>query len=192
MIDHLKNLLKKIQKNKTMKLIIGLGNPDKQYEKTRHNFGQKIIIDYVRAIHESSLQEKINLLAKVYETGQGTNKIIFAISTGYMNNSGLTVQKIAQFYKISPQNIYIIHDDLDLPVGDYRIQFDRGPAGHNGIKSTIENLKTQEFHRIRLGIGKPQSNIPIEDYVLLPFSKEELTIINDLTPKIFEEINNIL
>ena len=175
-----------------MKLIIGLGNPDKQYEKTRHNFGQKIVQQYVETFYKTPLITKSNLLAKIYETGQGTNKIIFAISTGYMNNSGLTVQKIAQFYKISPQNIYITHDDLDLPIGEYRIQFDRGPAGHNGIKSTIENIKTQEFHRIRLGIGKPQNNIPIEDYVLLPFSKEELNIINDLTPKIFEEINNIL
>lgn len=174
-----------------MKLIIGLGNPDKQYEKTRHNFGQKIIQQYVETHFNSSLQEKSNLLAKIYETGQGTNKIIFAISTGYMNNSGLTVQKITQFYKISPQDIYVIHDDLDLPVGDYRIQFDRGPAGHNGIKSTIENLKTQEFHRIRLGIGKPQNNIPIEDYVLLPFSKEELNIINDITPEIFEKIDDL-
>jgi PTH1 family peptidyl-tRNA hydrolase len=175
-----------------MKLIIGLGNPDKQYEKTRHNFGQKIVQQYIETFYKMPLITKSNLLAKIYETGQGTNKIIFAISTGYMNNSGLTVQKIAQFYKISPQNIYVIHDDLDLPVGDYRIQFDRGPAGHNGIKSTIENLGTQEFHRIRLGIGKPQNNIPVEDYVLLPFSKEELTIINGITPEIFEKIDDLL
>ncbi len=179
-----------------MKLIIGLGNPDKQYEKTRHNFGQKIIIDYVRAYCDTPLQEKSKLLAKITECKGGSlcppnQKILLAISTGYMNNSGLTVQKIAQFYKISPQDIYVIHDDLDLPIGEYRIQFDRGPAGHNGIKSIIEHLGTQEFHRIRLGIGKPQNNIPVEDYVLLPFSKEELTIINDLTSEIFEKILKI-
>ena len=109
-----------------------------------------------------------------------------------MNNSGLTVQKIAQFYKISSLNIYIIHDDLDLEVGEYKIQFDRGPAGHNGIKSIIENLGTQQFNRIRIGIGKSQNNIPVEDYVLQPFSSEEKDIINTLTPEIFEEIKNIL
>ncbi len=174
-----------------MKLIIGLGNPDKKYQNTRHNLGQKIIIDYVRAIHESPLQEKSNLLAQIYEIGQGANKNIFAISTDYMNNSGLTVQKIAQFYKISPQNIYVIHDDLDLSVGEYKIQFDRGPAGHNGIKSIIENLGTQQFNRIRVGIGKPATNILVEDYVLQSFSKEELVIINKIIPEIFKKIDDL-
>ena len=180
-----------------MKLIIGLGNPDKQYEKTRHNLGQKIILDYVKAYCNTPLQEKTKLLAKVVECKGGpmcppNQKTIFAISTGYMNNSGLTVQKIAQFYKISPQDIYVIHDDLDLQTGDYRIQFNRGPAGHNGIKSIIENLGTQEFHRIRLGIGKPQNNIPVEDYVLQNFSKTEIDTLNSIISKLFKEIDNIL
>jgi PTH1 family peptidyl-tRNA hydrolase len=109
-----------------------------------------------------------------------------------MNNSGITIQKISNFYKIDPKDIYIIHDDLDLPIGEYRIQFDRGPAGHNGIKSIIENLNTQQFNRIRVGIGKPQNNIPIEDYVLQNFSKEELDLISSVTPKIFEEIYTII
>ena len=175
-----------------MKLIVGLGNPDKKYQNTRHNLGQNIVLNYVRAHHDAPLQEKSNLSAQILEIGQGIDKTIFAIPTEYMNNSGLTVQKIAQFYKISSLNIYIIHDDLDLEVGEYKIQFDRGPAGHNGIKSIIENLGTQQFNRIRIGIGKSQNNIPVEDYVLQPFSSEEKDIINTLTPEIFEEIKNIL
>lgn len=174
-----------------MKLIIGLGNPDKKYQNTRHNLGQKIVKEYVETFYKTSLTNKSNLSSQIYEIGQGSDKTIFAIPTEYMNNSGITVQKIAQFYKISPLNINIIHDDLDLPVGDYKIQFDRGPAGHNGIKSIIENLGTQQFHRIRIGIGKSQNNIPFEDYVLQPFSSEEKDIINTLTPEIFEEIKNI-
>ncbi|MDD4135487.1 MAG: aminoacyl-tRNA hydrolase [Candidatus Shapirobacteria bacterium] len=174
-----------------MKLIIGLGNPDKKYQNTRHNLGQKIVKEYVETFYKTSLTNKSNLSSQIYEIGQGSDKTIFAIPTEYMNNSGITVQKIAQFYKISPLNINIIHDDLDLPVGDYKIQFDRGPAGHNGIKSIIENLGTQQFHRIRIGIGKSQNNIPVEDYVLQPFSSEEKDIINTLTPEIFEEIKNI-
>lgn len=172
-----------------MKLIIGLGNPDKRYQNTRHNLGQKIIIDYVKEFYNSSLITKPNLSAKIYEIGQGTDKTIFAISTDYMNLSGITVQKIAKFYKISPQDIYIVHDDLDLEIGDFKIQFDRGPAGHNGIKSVIENLSTQQFNRIRVGISKKD---PVEDYVLLPFTPEEKNIIDSLTPKIFEEIDKIL
>lgn len=180
-----------------MKLIIGLGNPGKKYENTRHNLGQKIVIEYVGTHHDASLQEKPNLSAKIYETGQGTDKTIFAISTDYMNLSGITVQKITNFYKISPQDIYVIHDDLDLPAGEYKIQFDRGPAGHNGIKSIIENLKTQQFNRIRIGIGKPKSSVasstedPVEDDVLLSFTLEEKNIINSIIPEIFKEISKI-
>lgn len=175
-----------------MKLIVGLGNPDKKYQNTRHNLGQKIITDFVQAWRDTSFITKPNLSSQIFEIGQGSNKTIFAIPTEYMNNSGITVQKISQFYKISPLNIYVIHDDLDLPVGEYKIQFDRGPAGHNGIKSIIENLGTQQFNRVRIGIGKSQNNIPVEDYVLQPFSSEEKNIINTLTPEIFEEIKNIL
>lgn len=175
-----------------MKLIIGLGNPDKKYQNTRHNLGQKIIQEFVNTKYKASLNLKSNLSAQIFETGQGSDKTIFAITTEYMNNSGLSVQKISQFYKISSQDIYVIHDDLDLSVGDYKIQFDRGPAGHNGIKSIIENLGTQAFHRLRIGIAKPQNNVPVEDYVLQPFSTEEKDIINNLTPKIFIELNNII
>lgn len=175
-----------------MKLIIGLGNPDKKYQNTRHNLGSNIIKQYIETFYKTSLQLKKNLDAQIYEIGQGSSKTIFAIPTEYMNNSGLSVQKISNFHKISPSNIYIIHDDLDLLVGEYRLQFDRGPAGHNGIKSIIENLGTQQFHRLRIGISKPQDNIPIEDYVLQSFSKEESDIINSINPKIFEEISKII
>jgi len=174
-----------------MKLIIGLGNPGKKYQNTRHNLGQNIIFDYVKTIFKSSFVKKSNLSAEIYETGQGNDKVIFTTSTEYMNNSGLSVKKITKFYKISPQDIYVVHDDLDLEIGDYKIQFDRGSAGHNGIKSIIENLGTQQFNRIRVGVGKPQNNIPVEDYVLLPFSSEEKEVIDTLILKIFKEINNI-
>ena len=174
-----------------MKLIIGLGNPEKKYQDTRHNLGSSIIKEYIKTNYHNSLTIKKSLAAEIFETGQGSQKIIFAIPTEYMNNSGISVQKLAQFFKIDSNDIYILHDDLDLEVGDYRIQFDRGPAGHNGIKSIIEHLSTQAFNRIRIGISKPQNNIPVEDYVLQLFSKEELDIINSITPKLFEEISKI-
>jgi len=174
-----------------MKLIIGLGNPGKIYQNTRHNLGQKIIIEYLKTQKNCHLQENHRLSAKTCETGWGTSKKIFAISSEYMNNSGITIQKISHFFKISPDNIYILHDDLDLPVGDYKIQFDRGSAGHNGIKSIIENLGTQQFNRLRIGIGKPTNNISAEDYVLKPFLPQELDIINSITSKIFEIISKI-
>jgi len=175
-----------------MKLIFGLGNPGKTYQNTRHNLGQKIIKDFIAKKYNQDFSPKKNLDAQIYETGQGSQKIIFAISAGYMNNSGIPVQKMGQFYKIDPSDIYIVHDDLNLEVGDYRIQFDRSAAGHNGIKSIIENLNTQAFHRIRVGIGKPQNNIPVEDYVLQPFTSDELSVLDSTTTKIFEEISKII
>ena len=120
-----------------------------------------------------------------------------------MNNSGVSVQKIANFYKIEPQDIYLIHDDLDLPVGGWKLQFDRGPAGHNGVISTIEQLGTQAFWRYRVGIGHPRldddssedgptNNIPVENYVLQPFTAEEKQKIKTVIDKITQEIINDL
>lgn len=168
-----------------MKLFFGLGNPGKEYENTRHNLGQIIIKKYLSK-NSVSLSKKIKLKSEIVES----HKNIFAISTDYMNLSGFSVQKVAAFYKISPENIYIIHDDLDLPVGEWKLQFDRGPAGHNGVKSVIENLGTQAFWRLRIGIGKSDI-IPVEDYVLKPFSSEEKKQIDSLIDTILSEIENL-
>jgi len=176
-----------------MKLFFGLGNPGKQYQNTRHNLGQMIIDNFIKAQHAAPLRLKSKLKSNLTEI----DKNIFATSSDFMNLSGVSVQKVAAFYKISPENIYIIHDDLDLQVGEWRLQFDRGPAGHNGVKSVIENLGTQAFWRLRVGIGKPQSSVTSgegdpEKYVLKPFSKEEKVIISETIDKIIKEISNIL
>ena len=170
-----------------MKLFFGLGNPGKQYQNTRHNLGQMIINNYLEAQRAEHIRIKSKLNSSLIEI----NKNIFAISTDYMNESGIAIQEVVAFYKISPKNIYLIHDDLDLPVGEWRLQFDRGPAGHNGVKSVIENLGTQAFWRIRVGIGKPEFD-SAEQYVLKPFSKEEKVIITETIDKILKEISNIL
>ncbi|MFA6007220.1 MAG: aminoacyl-tRNA hydrolase [Candidatus Shapirobacteria bacterium] len=170
-----------------MKLFFGLGNPGKDYENTRHNLGQMVIKKYVETHDRASLLNKSKLQSQLCEI----NKNIFAVSTEYMNVSGTSVQKAAAFYKISPENIYIIHDDLDLPVGEWKLQFDRGPAGHNGVISTIENLGTQSFWRIRIGIGKPEFEA-VESYVLKPFFGDEKVLISQTIDKISEEIEKIL
>lgn len=171
-----------------MKLFFGLGNPGKEYENTRHNLGQMIIKKYVETHDRASLLNKSKLQSQLCEI----DKNIFAISTEYMNLSGASIQKVAAFYKITPDHIYLIHDDLDLPVGEWKLQFDRGPAGHNGVKSTIENLGTQAFWRIRIGIGHPSEFIPVEDYVLKPFSADEKVLISQTIDKISEEINLLI
>lgn len=175
-----------------MKLFVGLGNPDKKYENTRHNLGQIIITNFIKK-NNLNFKNYSKLSAQIAEKKSlDNNKNLFAITNEYMNNSGIAVKKIADYFKINPQDIFIIHDDLDLPIGEYKIQFDRGPAGHNGIKSIIEHLHTQAFNRIRVGIGKPQNNIPVEDYVLQNFSKEEQSIINKIINNLTLTIENLL
>ena len=173
-----------------MKLIIALANPGNKYKNTRHNLGKIILEDYLKEKYQQQLSLKKKLLANIFETGQGSQKTIFAVPDQYMNNSGISVKKLIDFYKVKLENLYIIHDDLDLPLGNYRIQSNRGSAGHNGIKSIIQELKSQNFNRIRLGINNNQ-NIPSEDYVLQSFSTTELKIIKKLLPEIFTEIDNI-
>lgn len=168
-----------------MKLFVGLGNPGEKYRPTRHNLGQLIIQSLLENLGvKSNNFSKLSALIGEYQNSK------LATLNSFMNESGFPVSKIVNYFKISPQDLYIIHDDLDLPVGEYRFQFDRGPAGHKGVSSIIEQLGTQAFHRIRIGIGKPTTPIAVEDYVLQPFSKEEQVIINQTIDKILQEIKS--
>lgn len=151
-----------------MKLYVGLGNNYTKYQNTRHNIGHQVV----------EILKSLNL--------QNSK---FGVNSGYMNESGSSVQQQVHFYKIDLSDFYLIHDDLDLPVGEYRIQFDRGPAGHHGVESVIQHLGTQAFNRIRIGIGKPTNNVPVEDFVLQKFTSEEKEIIGQTIDKILKEIS---
>lgn len=143
-----------------MKLIIGLGNPGIQYEKTRHNLGWRTI-DYLASELEAGewkMEMKFN--AFIAESFFNSEKIIFVKPQTFMNNSGIAVKSIADYYKIKSEEILIIHDEIDLPLGEIKIQKGRGAAGHNGVKSVIEHLKTKDFTRMRFGIK------PVKDKIL--------------------------
>ncbi|HEX8923342.1 MAG TPA: aminoacyl-tRNA hydrolase [Patescibacteria group bacterium] len=177
-----------------MKLIIGLGNPGAKYENTRHNVGH-LVIKKLLSLNRLTLQSFPKLSAELAQIGQGSqDKVFLGISTDYMNNSGLAVQKITAYFKIDPSDIYIIHDDLDLPVGEWKSQFDRGPAGHNGIKSIIDQLGTQAFNRYRIGIDHPRNsanpNLPVEDYVLLPFNSEDKETVGRVIDEVCQTIQS--
>ena len=160
-----------------MKMIVGLGNPGKEYELTRHNIGFMVIDEYAKKYKINNFKTKYNgLYAKIYRNGE---YYILLKPLSFMNLSGTVINKFASFYKIKPQDILIIHDDLDLPIGKIRIKSKGSSGGHNGIKSIIENLNTEEFPRFKLGINK-NKNIDTKDYVLGKFSKEELTIIEKI------------
>ncbi len=157
-----------------MKLIVGLGNPDLKYQNTRHNIGFMVLDNYLGNI---TWKNKFNAL---YTTKDIYNeKVIFIKPLTYMNLSGNAVREFVNFYKINLEDILIIQDDLDLPLGKYRIKTNSSSGGHNGIKSIIENLGSNNFARLKIGISK-NSHIPTKDYVLESFKKEELEILNNL------------
>lgn len=159
-----------------MKLIVGLGNPGKEYERTRHNAGF-LAIDAIAeknvAGSRAALDKKSNAEITPWEGGK--EKILLVKPHTFMNSSGETVRKLMDFYKLSPGDIIVIHDDKDFPVGTYKIQRDRGAAGHNGVASIIAHLGTKDFIRIRIGVGPKEPGIEkIIDYVLEPFTAEEM------------------
>lgn len=164
-----------------MKLIVGLGNPGKKYENTRHNFGFMLADELARAKgfdFTSSLKfqgEFAELRDKVHD------KIFFLKPTTFMNLSGEAVLPVMQFYKIAPEDVLVIHDDLDLPLGSMRLARKGSPGGHNGLKSIIQNLGTQEFCRLRLGIGRPKFvGQEVVDFVLQKFSKDERPLVDEV------------
>ena len=139
-----------------MKLIVGLGNPGKKYEKTRHNVGF-LMLDQLHenlsnhGINDWELSKKFNAL--ISGCVINNEKVILVKPMTFMNKSGEAVQNIGHFYKMHQKNIIIVHDDKDIPLGEIKIQENRGAAGHNGIKSIIEHIGTQDFWRVRIGIA---------------------------------------
>jgi PTH1 family peptidyl-tRNA hydrolase len=157
--------------SETSYLLIGLGNPGREYKDSRHNFGFMLIdILAVRLnARGMKLQSKAIVTSALYEE----RKIILAKPQTYMNLSGQSVQGLLNFYKLPKENLLIAHDDLDLPFGTIRIRAVGGPGGQRGMASTIEQLGTKEFPRLRLGIGRPPGRMDPKDYVLQDFSKED-------------------
>lgn len=180
-----------------MRLIVGLGNPGREYAQTRHNVGFMVLDQLVRelggAFCEASKWEALTAEATV-----AGEKIIFMQPTTYVNLSGNAVVKFAGYYKLEPKDIWVVSDDLDLPLGRIRIRQGGGSGGHNGLKSIIEKLGSEDFYRIRLGIqqftGDPKSTDAIRTepeasvFVLQPFEKREEVLVQHA----IEEATNLI
>lgn len=154
-----------------MKLVVGLGNPGRQYEKTRHNIGFEVI-DYI-ADHYSIPLDKAKFKGIFGMGNVDGEKIILLKPLTYMNLSGESIRPLMDYYNIEPEDLVVIYDDLDLPVGRIRLRQKGSSGGHNGIKSTIAHVGTEKFNRIRVGIDRPTNGMTITDYVLGRFTKEE-------------------
>lgn len=173
-----------------MYLIVGLGNPEEEYSKTRHNMGfntiDKVAKQYKMQINKKKFQG-------LYESGiiEGQKVILIKPQT-YMNLSGNCVKEIVDFYKIEKEDILIIYDEMDIEPGKIKIRKKGGPGGHNGLKSIIEKLGTEEFSRIRIGIGRPTHEQDKVNYVIGAIPKEEISKLQEGVEKAKDAVIEIL
>ena len=158
-----------------MKLIVGLGNPGKEYENTRHNIGFMAVDNYVKLHNLGDFKEKFNGMYIKYQLGN--EQVILVKPLSFMNLSGDVVRKYVDYFKIDINDILIIHDDLDMPVGKIKIKVGGSSGGHNGIKDISIKLGTEEFKRLKVGIANNKM-MDTKDYVLGRFSKEEKDVID--------------
>lgn len=171
-------------------LIVGLGNPGPKYEKTRHNIGFEIVDHLGKKWGAPSFSPKFQGLFS--QLAQGGLKVLLLKPETYMNLSGRSVQEALHFFKLNPSNqLLVINDDLDLPPAQLRLRLSGGAGGHNGLKSIIECLGTEDFARLRVGIGR-NSQIPTENYVLGKIPKAELPAFSEAIVHAQEGIEAIL
>ncbi len=156
-------------------LIVGLGNPGREYAQTRHNAGF-LLVDRL-AERLGTRFRRLQFKALTTDARYGAHKVILAKPQTYMNLSGQAVGALVRFYKVPPERLLVAYDDLDLPLGTVRLRPKGGHGGHKGMRSIIERLGTQEFPRLRLGIGRPPGRMDAADYVLQRFSPDELLLM---------------
>ena len=160
-----------------MKLVVGLGNKGREYENTRHNMGFMLVDRYLQYKNiTDKFKEKFN--AMYIETTINNEKVIFIKPMTYMNNSGIAVRAFVDFYKLNSEDILVISDDLDLDLGKFRLRRNGSSGGHNGLKSIISHLGTDNFKRLRIGISNDKDDVI--NYVLSKFSKKELNEIDTM------------
>ena len=156
-------------------LLIGLGNPGKEYEKTRHNIGAALISEYAKKAGVKFSSHKSRADIAEISIGVGAQRVLLIAATlrCYMNESGGPTSSLANFFKVNSDHIIIAHDELDIPFQSIRVKYGGGDNGHNGLKSVTSGLSSSDYYRIRLGIGRPIGEQDPADFVLKPFSSAE-------------------
>ena len=169
-----------------MLLFVGLGNPTPNSENNRHNVGFKIIDSINKEFNLSKQKPKFKGLLT---TGNINNKKVYAIKPlTFMNNSGICIRELIEYFKIEAQDIIVFHDDLDVEFGKIKAKFGGSNAGHNGIAS-IDKFIGKDYSRVRIGIGKPKNNIEVSDYVLQNFDEDETLEIEKISKNILDSIS---
>ncbi len=177
-----------------MKLIVGLGNPGEKYNNSRHNLGF-ITLDHLlqklTKLKQTFWTEEKKFKVMIKEVEMGSKKVILLKPTTFMNDSGAAVQLYSSYYKIAPQEICVIHDELDMPLGKIKIRFGGSGGGHNGVSSILKYLGTDKFLRIRMGIGKEarrRASHDSSDYVLGTFETHEKSKVNSMIKQAVKDI----
>ena len=175
-----------------MKLIIGLGNPGEKYQQTRHNVGFVFVEALQKKYKFPDFSYNKKFFADIAEGCIECKKIILVKPQTFMNHSGKSVQALIDFYKITPHDIIVVHDDLDIEIGDYKVSTDTRAAGHNGVQNIIDTLGTQDFVRIRIGAEKlggrsERGKISGEKFVLAQFDDDESTALQNVCEKIMKK-----
>ncbi|HAK75215.1 MAG TPA: aminoacyl-tRNA hydrolase [Sporomusaceae bacterium] len=172
-----------------MKIIVGLGNPGREYSATRHNAGFLVVDELARRWNCQNWKNKSN--AQVAEF-RGAEQVLLVKPQTYMNLSGTSVGELARWYKVDSEDIVVIFDDLDLPVGRLRLRMKGGSGGHRGIESLLTHLSKDTFARVRLGIGRPPEGWEVADYVLSRFTTEEEPLVEQAIAKAADAVESII
>ncbi len=176
--------------SKHYRLIAGLGNPGRKYERTRHNIGFMLV-------DRLSQRYGISLNSHKFKADYGAGRmdgidVILVKPMSYMNNSGEPLRQVAKYFKVSPADILVVHDDLDLPWEDIKIKINGGHGGHNGLRSIIKAFGTGDFKRIRIGIGRSSEHVGVTDYVLGKFDKSDQDCLGEVIARAGDAVVTIL
>lgn len=174
-----------------LKVVVGLGNPGKKYEVTRHNMGA-LVIQGIAHLHGWSFKEDKKLFALTAKGMIGEHSLLLVLPTTYMNDSGRAVRRTLDYYKLGPEHLLVVSDETALPFGEMRLR-ERGSAGgHNGLKSVQAHLGTSDYARLRMGIGRGRKERALADYVLDNFSKEETDALTQFIQKGASTVEQLL
>lgn len=168
----------------TIRLVAGLGNPGEEYAATRHNAGFRAVDELARQAGVTYWKNQLGAEVAVIkvndaEAEDGKREVVLVKPQSYMNTSGGPISKLCAAYKVRPEEVLVIHDELDIPEGDVRVKVGGGHAGHNGLRSIIDKLGSRDFSRIRVGIGNPPGRMPVADFVLKQFRPKELEAFDE-------------
>jgi PTH1 family peptidyl-tRNA hydrolase len=173
-----------------MWLLIGLGNPGPKYARNRHNIGFMVVDELARRTRAESFRGKFG--ADMTTAEVAGEKCVLVKPQEYMNVSGRSIQRASAFYQVEPQNIVVVHDEIDLPLGTLRLKVGGGHAGHNGLRSIVADLGSSDFVRIRCGVGRPAGSRPVADFVLDDFGKAEDVEVKILIQEAADAIEEIV